>query len=179
MGWWDGKSEAQEKSEQAQADNERGQRDGSRGSGFDHFYHHATDHNNSPEYNAGYENGENNPAADNDGSGSPGGSGCFLTTACVDSIGLPDDCEELTMLRWLRDNFIRRQKGGAEEVAEYYRVAPQITARIDASAERRTVYRGIYDGLVLPAVQMIRANRYQDAYELYKTWFQQLRAQWI
>src|SRR6185295_8850185 len=33
---------------------------------------------------------------------------CFITTACAQAQGLPDDCEELTVLRGLRDDYIRQ-----------------------------------------------------------------------
>lgn len=34
--------------------------------------------------------------------------GCFLTSACVKSKGLPDNCYELTRLRWFRDNILAK-----------------------------------------------------------------------
>lgn len=41
-------------------------------------------------------------------------SGCYLTSACVNAKGLPDDCEELTVLRNFRD-------GGTEHTVNYAR----------------------------------------------------------
>ena len=35
--------------------------------------------------------------------------GCFLTSACTEARGLPDDCHELTVLRAFRDGYLRSQ----------------------------------------------------------------------
>ena len=46
---------------------------------------------------------------------------CFLTTACVQYAGLEDDCEELTIMRNFRDDYLLRQDSGKQLVEEYYR----------------------------------------------------------
>ena len=38
--------------------------------------------------------------------------GCFLTSACTEARGLPDDCHELTVLRSFRDGYLRSQPEG-------------------------------------------------------------------
>ena len=38
--------------------------------------------------------------------------GCFLTSACVEAMNLPDDCEELMILRKFRDTWLVKQPGG-------------------------------------------------------------------
>ena len=45
--------------------------------------------------------------------------GCFLTSACTEARGLPDDCHELTVLRSFRDGYLRSQPEGEAEIAEY------------------------------------------------------------
>lgn len=71
--------------------------------------------------------------------------GCYLTTACVTHRGLPDDCEELEVLRAFRDTVIARLPVGPELIACYYRQAPGIVAAIDAHADRTEIYEGIYE----------------------------------
>jgi len=56
--------------------------------------------------------------------------GCFLTTACCEYKGLPDDCEELTVLRNFRDTFVPR-----EITERYYKIAPNICLRIQGNDE--------------------------------------------
>lgn len=61
---------------------------------------------------------------------------CFLTTAAVDMLGLPDDCWELATLRTFRDGWLTKQPGGAEQIAEYYARAPAIAARLAEDPQR-------------------------------------------
>ena len=100
--------------------------------------------------------------------GNPDSGGCYLTTACVEARGLPDDCEELTILRDFRDNWLKKQPGGAEEIAEYYATAPRIVAEVNKRADAREIWNGLYDLLVAPCVQMIQAGAMEQARALYK-----------
>lgn len=56
--------------------------------------------------------------------------GCYLTTAVCEWKGLPDDCEELTILRKFRDEFVPKNM-----VEEYYKVAPSIADKIRDDAK--------------------------------------------
>lgn len=96
-----------------------------------------------------------------------GGSGCFLTSACVEALGLPDNCEELQILRVLRDK--RRLYDDAFDslVRQYYEIAPKIVKAIDAMPERKAIYHGIYDSLVKPCVDFVKQNRENDAIQRY------------
>lgn len=98
----------------------------------------------------------------------PNSGGCYLTSACVETRGLPDDCEELTVLRNFRDNWLKQQPGGAEEVAEYYEAAPQIVAEINKRADAREIWNALYDALVAPCVKLIRCGEMERARERYK-----------
>lgn len=61
---------------------------------------------------------------------------CFLTTAAVETIGLPDDCWELETLRRFRDEWLADQPGGNEDIARYYDGAPAIADRLRACPRR-------------------------------------------
>ena len=52
--------------------------------------------------------------------------GCFLTTACCEHKGLPDDCYELTTLRSLRDHYMKQSVFGNGLIKIYYETAPAI-----------------------------------------------------
>ena len=93
----------------------------------------------------------------------PNSGGCYLTSACVEAKGLPDDCEELTVLRNFRDNWLKQQPGGAEEIAEYYMTAPQIVAEINKQADAREIWNELYDALVVPCVKLIQAGAMEQA----------------
>lgn len=98
----------------------------------------------------------------------PNSGGCYLTSACVEVRGLPDDCEALTVLRDFRDHWLKQQPGGAEEIAEYYATAPQIVTEINKRADAREIWNALYDALVVPCVQMIQAGAMEQARKLYR-----------
>ena len=58
---------------------------------------------------------------------------CFIATATCATLGLPEDCEELMLLRWFRDSVMLPTEEGRRAVARYYDIAPHAVAAIDAS----------------------------------------------
>lgn len=89
---------------------------------------------------------------------------CFLTTACMRYYheNFNDDCYELRMLRWLRDNCVLD-----EDVAHYYEVAPTIVERIEKD-NQEMVYNYIYDNLVSYCIMEIENGNYEEAVNRYK-----------
>ncbi len=96
-------------------------------------------------------------------------SGCFLTSACVEAKGLPDDCYELTTLRKFRDEYLANQPGGKAEICEYYHIAPQIVEAIKAGGESQAVFTRLYEELVKPCVGLIEAGENEQAHTLYRS----------
>lgn len=94
--------------------------------------------------------------------------GCFLTSACVEAKGMPDDCYELTTLRKFRDEYLANQECGKCEIAHYYHVAPTIVANIKKQEDAIAIFEQIYNELVLPCVKHIEQARHSTAHELYK-----------
>ena len=94
--------------------------------------------------------------------------GCFLTSACVDAMGLPDDCRELTVLRAFRDNYMRTTEQGQADILDYYTIAPDIVKRINESGDSQSVFERIYRELVLPCVALIDEGQNEKAYGKYK-----------
>lgn len=107
-----------------------------------------------------------------------GSSGCYVTSACVEAMGLPDDCEELTTLRKLRDEWLKEQPGGKEKTKEYYRVAPGIVQAIEAKEDRKQVFQSIYDEMVCPCVKAIQEGKFQEACDLYERITRELEAKY-
>lgn len=106
---------------------------------------------------------------------SPRGDGCFLTTACCDALGRPDDGFELVVLRRFRDNWLARQPGGAEEISEYRRIAPDICAAIADDPIGRLELIRIYIGTILPCVTLIGLGFQRAAWALYRRMVWRLR----
>lgn len=104
--------------------------------------------------------------------------GCFLTTACVNYAGLPDDCFELQILRNFRDNYLASSAEGKNLIRQYYAEAPIIVDLINSDLQREVVLNGILE-TVRKCVNYICCQRHSDALECYKKMYYHLRAQYI
>lgn len=91
---------------------------------------------------------------------------CFLTTAVVHELGLPDNCAELTILRAFRNNWL--MKNHPEDVAEYTKIAPEIVSHINAYTNKALLWRQLYREFIIPAILLIAAGKYEEAYKFYK-----------
>lgn len=110
---------------------------------------------------------------------SSSGSGCFLTSACVKNKGLPDDCYELTRLRWFRDNILAKTDAGRADIKQYYYTAPKIVDSIDRSDCSCKEYDEIYTAWILPCVSFIDSGEYQKAAEEYTKMVKILSAKYL
>jgi len=90
------------------------------------------------------------------------GGGCFITTAICEARQLPDDCEELQILREFRDTYMLASCKGRNLVREYYAIAPQIAARL--SYEQCESLRVKY---LIPALTFISVGDFQNAEQIY------------
>ena len=95
-------------------------------------------------------------------------SDCFITAACAEARGLPDDCEQLRILRLFRQGYVRDLPDGAEVLAEYDEKAPRIVAAIGAlpPAVAEAVWEWVFEQIEA-AVALIRQWRFDSAYRLY------------
>ena len=105
--------------------------------------------------------------------------GCYITSACTEARGLPDDCHELTVLRSFRDSFLRSLPTGEADISEYYATAPKIVEQIKAQADAADVFETIYINLVKPCVEMIERGENEKAYTLYKSTVKNLQTRFL
>ena len=91
---------------------------------------------------------------------------CYLTTACMRHKleCFDDNCEELTILRWFRDNFVSK-----EDIDHYYKTAPIIVEAINEELDNNEIYNYIYENVVIACVNAIKKGDYEFAYERYKS----------
>jgi len=112
-------------------------------------------------YNAGYDNAK--------------GSGCFLTTACVEHAGLPDNCHELMTLRRFRDTHLLANPSTRSLVDEYYRRAPSLVLRISLSPSAKVEFADIFKR-IRRIVDMIDNGQSEDAVKCYQDMFNEVSA---
>lgn len=91
--------------------------------------------------------------------------GCYLTTACMRHFqeNFDDNCYELTVLRWFRNNFVSQ-----DDIDHYYKTAPIIVEAINQEENNNIIYDYIYDNVVDYCVMQIENGNYEDAYNRYK-----------
>lgn len=94
------------------------------------------------------------------------GGGCFITTACVTSKGLSDDCNELQVLRKFRDTYVASQPNGEKLISQYYQVAPQIVERMSRLDNSGELYDALFQDIA-KAVGFIEQNNDAAAFALY------------
>ena len=83
---------------------------------------------------------------------------------------MADDCDELMTLRKFRDSYLALQDGGQEEIEAYYKMAPQIVAKLEEHLNREEILDSIWSELVLPCVALIKTGENQACHQLYKTY---------
>ena len=102
--------------------------------------------------------------------------GCFITTACCQTLGLDDDCFELRTLRRYRDRVLALRPGGAGDIAAYYELAPQILARLPRQTRGKRL-RLLYARYILPAALAASLGLNALAYRLYVAMLDELAAE--
>lgn len=111
--------------------------------------------------------------------GGQSSSGCFLTSACIEAKGLPDDCYELATLRSFRDGYMRGRPTGAADICEYYHIAPVIVEKIKQLPNALEVFEKLYNELVLPCVTLIESGKNEEAYIAYRNYTKMLQKNYI
>lgn len=104
------------------------------------------------------------------------GSGCYLTTACMQHYmeEFDDNCYYLEMLRWFRDKFV-----SIKDQQKYYEIAPKIVEEINALENANEIYNDIYYNVIQLCVRLIEDENFNDAYNVYKNSVMKLEKQYI
>jgi hypothetical protein len=95
--------------------------------------------------------------------------GCFLTTIVCETLGKPDDCEELTVLRGYRESFLKASPWGCALVGNYRIVGPRIVDAINNLSEqwRRDKCAHLYASFIAPAVAAVKEGDNFGALAIY------------
>jgi hypothetical protein len=102
---------------------------------------------------------------------------CYLTTACCEQRGLPDDCHELTMLRKFRDEYVLGLPEGENIVADYYKTAPHIVEAISARDDAGKIWDRLYRGFIAPCVYFVEHGDNESAYVIYSSMVKRLKVE--
>jgi len=94
-------------------------------------------------------------------------SSCFITTACVSAVGLPDDCEILSVLRNFRDTVLSQTQKGAELVRRYYEIAPSIVKSVNDGPMPQAVWVQVF-GEIHDIKSLVDSKRYEEAVSAYE-----------
>lgn len=104
---------------------------------------------------------------------------CFITTAVCRTMGKPDDCYELTVLRGYRDNYLLSRENGRGLVQDYYNVAPTIVKRINRQPDADKIYQSIWKEYLCPCIQMIESGRQEACREKYSEMVRKLEKEYF
>lgn len=93
--------------------------------------------------------------------------GCYMTTACCEFYGLPDNCRELSAMRKLRDEYIQHQEGGQDIISDYYATAPKVISNLDKETDKIKWMEYIYQ-VVQRCADLIEKKEFKKALESYQ-----------
>lgn len=107
-----------------------------------------------------------------------GNTGCFITTATLESKGINDDhCFELQEFRRLRDAYI--QPNYPHYVSEYYEIAPTIVKKINQLENNPEVYSEIWNNYLKTCLAKTTENDLEEATKIYKRMVDDLKQKFI
>jgi hypothetical protein len=106
---------------------------------------------------------ENWESGDTTDSGSP----CYLTTACVKSKNLPDNCLELQVLRGFRDKILIQDSRGKKAVKEYYKIAPEIVQAVESQENAQRIWDEVHRD-IRHAVSLVLSGKHNEAFDHYQ-----------
>lgn len=92
---------------------------------------------------------------------------CFITTACVEAAGLPDNCTELEAMRYFRDGYLAKCDEGKRMIEEYYEIAPRIVEKIKREENSDEVFSGIFTE-IRKTVSLIKIGNLESATMQYR-----------
>jgi hypothetical protein len=104
---------------------------------------------------------------------------CYLTTACCERRGLPDDCFELTMMRKFRDEYVINLPGGHDIIGDYYKTAPKIVDAINEHKDAVLIWNRLYTGFITPCVYFVEHGDNESAYAVYSSMTKRLKVEYL
>lgn len=105
---------------------------------------------------------------DNSSNGLEHDNGCYLTTAMCYILGKEDNCYELSILRFFRDNYMKKTVEGQKLLAEYILISPPIADILLKHKDKNEIANFMLNKYINPAIELIKKKQYVLAVEKYK-----------
>lgn len=98
-----------------------------------------------------------------------GGGGCYLTTACLEAMGIPqEESQELEAIKLVTKEHVLRSREGKRDYILYHRKAPRIVSKIESRADSRKIWERVYERL-RDITQTISNGELERGYQCYKS----------
>lgn len=104
---------------------------------------------------------------------------CYITTAVCESLGKPDDCHELRVLRSYRDGYLMSNDEGRKIVERYYDIAPTIVKHINQTENAKEVYQDIYSEYLMPCICLAEEQKLEECKEIYSSMVCELQKKYL
>jgi hypothetical protein len=118
-------------------------------------------------------------SADDCGTGeSSSDSCCYITSACLDSMGLPRNSLEMVAMKELTKNHILKSFRGKREYLLYGRKAPAIVQAIESRPDNKKTWSQVYETL-REITSTIVSGRYEEGHQQYKSLVLRLEDQFV
>jgi len=119
-------------------------------------------------------NAQNNvpSGGSSNGGGSGGSSGgdscCYVTTACLDAMGLPRDSLEMKAMKILTKEHILKSFQGKRDYILYGRKAPRIVSEIESRSDSKEIWGRVYEKLK-DITRTVFGGELERGYQSYKS----------
>jgi len=101
------------------------------------------------------------------GGSSSGGSCCYITTACLDALGLPRNSLEMQAMKVLTRGYILKSFSGKREYVQYGRKAPGIVQAINSREDALSIWERVYEKVREVTTSVLSGN-YAKGHQQYK-----------
>lgn len=103
---------------------------------------------------------------------------CYVTTACLDSMGLPRDSLEMKAMKELTTEHILKSLQGKKDYVSYQRIGPSIVEAVESRSNAREIWEEVY-GALKSVTSAVFSGRYEDAHQKYKELMLDLKKQFV
>ena len=91
--------------------------------------------------------------------------GCFITTMICEMLGYDDDCDLLTKIRLIRENYLKKTDEGRLLLQEYDIIGPVLSNKL--SSESLLYSLLLTQKYLLPCYELINDNKFKEATNVY------------